>query len=343
MARTFTTRRWDDFHGHYRGTPMLEHIVYWMVRYFQRGLAMPNKPKISTAAQALQYAEQIITAAAAVSARSFQVLSTLKLDETTTYEQIKEAAAARVFGVKLYLGITTGSDAPVLNVKILRPQLEAVQEFGIPLLIHAETPWQDVDCLDREAECIPDIDWIVRRFTELLITVEHIGDRRMLDYVIHAPSRVGGGIAYQHCVYTMNDWRGGMLNNKLTCKPEVKRIADRDAIQKAIFTDRISKLFPGHDSAPHLIVDKIKGANGCFNAPGIGEAMVTLFDQNNCLDYLDQFHSVNGAQHYGLPLNQETMEFVSEPYSVPEVIAEEIGGIEPLFGGMTFPWRLVEE
>lgn len=341
MTKTFTTRRWDCFHAHFRGMPIMLYMAMWMSRYFARALAMPNKPLIRTASEAHIYAIQILAEVEKVSRRPFTVVPTIKLDEHTTYEMLERAAEASML-VKLYLGITTGSDEPPLDIGNYFDQLRACQQLNIPVLLHAESPDPKVDCIDREKECIPWVDWIVKKFKKLVITVEHIGDADMLDYVINAPARVGGGIAYHHMRYTMNDWRGGMLDNRFTCKPEIKRRRDRDAIQKAIFRDRIGKLFAGHDPAPHLEADKIKGASGCLNTPGIGEAMVTLFEQNNALDYLEAFHSFNGAKHYGLPLNEGTMTFVNEPYTVPKIIAEDIGGLVPLLGGETFPWRLVE-
>ncbi|MFW8062945.1 dihydroorotase, partial [Klebsiella pneumoniae] len=56
-----------------------------------------------------------------------------------------------VHGVKLYpAGATTNSDAGVTDLAKCRGALEAMQEVGMPLLVHGEVTSSDIDIFDRE-------------------------------------------------------------------------------------------------------------------------------------------------------------------------------------------------
>ena len=70
-----------------------------------------------------------------------------------------------------------------------------------------------------------------------------------------------------------------------------------------------TKFFLGTDSAPHLKKDKESscGCAGVFNATYCMSVLAQLFEQENSLDRLENFVSINGACHYGLELNKERL------------------------------------
>ena len=96
------------------------------------------------------------------------------------------------------------------------------------------------------------------------------------------------------------------LRPHMYCLPIAKREKDRDALRKAA-TSGDSRFFLGTDSAPHLRSSKEcnGGKAGIFNTPTAMAIVIHVFEQYNALDNLEAFVSVNGAQFYGLPANNE--------------------------------------
>ena len=58
------------------------------------------------------------------------------------------------------------------------------------------------------------------------------------------------------------------------------------------------------------------------------------------LDRLEDFTSTFGANFYGLPLNEGTIELVREPFVVPEIYAAAGEGVRPAEAGNTLSWRV---
>ena len=92
------------------------------------------------------------------------------------------------------------------------------------------------------------------------------------------------------------------------CMPVIKRREDRDALRKAA-TSGQSCYFLGTDSAPHPVTRKLNtvGAAGLFNSPVAIESYAQVFAEENALDKLEAFASLNGPKHYRLPVNSETI------------------------------------
>ena len=70
----------------------------------------------------------------------FEPLMTLYLTDNTPPDEIRRARESGfVHGVKLYpAGATTNSDAGVTSIAKCAKTLEAMQEAGMPLLVHGE-------------------------------------------------------------------------------------------------------------------------------------------------------------------------------------------------------------
>ena len=81
---------------------------------------------------------------------------TLYLTDGTSPQEIDRGQAAGfVHGVKLYpAGATTHSDAGVTDIRKVHASLARMEEVGMPLQVHGETPGADVDVFDREAHFI---------------------------------------------------------------------------------------------------------------------------------------------------------------------------------------------
>ena len=94
--------------------------------------------------------------------------------------------------------------------------------------------------------------------------------------------------------------RTDMLEHKIKphyyCLPILKREQDRKALLTAAFNEN-QKFFLGTDSAPHTLENKETscGCAGIFNTINSIQMLTQLFDNNNKLDRLENFTSINGA------------------------------------------------
>ena len=172
---TLTLTRPDDWHLHLRDGNILADALPHTARQFARAIVMPNlRPPVTTTAMAAAYRDRILAALPA--GVQFEPLMVLYLTDNTTADEIRRASASGfVHGVKLYpAGATTNSDAGVTDLKHCMLALEAMQELGMPLLLHGEVTDADIDVFDREAVFIDRILQPLRtNLPQLKIIFEH--------------------------------------------------------------------------------------------------------------------------------------------------------------------------
>ena len=159
----------DDWHLHLRDDALMHSVLPDTARQFARAIVMPNlRPPVTTTALAEAYRARIL--AALPQGMSFEPLMTLYLTDNTTAEEIRKAKQSGiVHAVKLYpAGATTNSDAGVTNLRKTYAALEAMQECGMPLLVHGEVTDSAIDVFDREAV------FIERVLQPLLLSLIHI-------------------------------------------------------------------------------------------------------------------------------------------------------------------------
>src|SRR5690606_10024943 len=145
--------------------------------------ALPICPPVTTTEQALEYRERILDAVAQAGLPddAFTPLMTLYLTDNTSPDELRMAhGTGVVHAVKLYpAGATTNSDAGVTDLLgRCRGALEAMQELGMPLLVHGEVTDPEVDIFDREAVFIDRVMIPLRKqFPELKVVFEHLTTR----------------------------------------------------------------------------------------------------------------------------------------------------------------------
>ncbi len=148
---------------------------------------MPNLiPPVIDTKSAISYRDRIL---AAQPASTFTPLMVIYLTDNTSAEEIKKAkATGHVYAAKLYpAGATTNSDSGVTSIDNIRPALEAMQQVGMPLLIHGEVTHNDVDIFDREKAFLETVlAPIVAEFTTLKIVLEHITTADAVEFVTNA-------------------------------------------------------------------------------------------------------------------------------------------------------------
>src|SRR5690606_21801806 len=142
MTSSLVLVRPDDWHLHLRDGAVLDSVVMHSARQFARAIIMPNlKPPVTNLELALAYRQRILAALdrAGAPKNGFEPLMTLYLTDNTTPEDVRRAkASGLVHGIKLYpAGATTNSDAGVTDLLgKCSKALEAMQEVGMPLLMH---------------------------------------------------------------------------------------------------------------------------------------------------------------------------------------------------------------
>jgi dihydroorotase len=342
---TLTLRRPDDWHVHLRDGAALGAVVGFTARQFGRAIVMPNlKPAITTAAAARAYRERIM--AALPSRTRFEPLLTLYLTNATPPEEIDRARETGfVHGVKLYpAGATTHSDAGVSDIEAVYRVLARMEEIGMPLQVHGESPHPDVDVFDRETHFIDSVlQPLLERFPGLKVVFEHITTARAVEFVTHARAGVAATITPQHLLHNRNAIFSGGIRPHYYCLPILKRERDRLALLGAA-TGGSPRFFLGTDSAPHERATKENacGCAGMFTAHAAIELYAEAFEAAGRLDRLEPFAAHFGADFYGLPRHDDTITLVKESWVPPATYDFGGGALVPYRGGEPIAWRLAD-
>jgi dihydroorotase len=338
-----TLTRPDDWHLHVRDGAALHTVVPHTAAQFGRAIIMPNlRPPVTTAAQAVAYAQRI--RAAVPEGVSFEPLMTLYLTDNLPADEIARAKDAGVVAAKLYpAGATTNSDAGVTDLRKTYKTLEAMQKAGMLLLVHGEVTSPDIDLFDREAVFIDQHMIPLRRdFPELKVVFEHITTQEAAQYVAQAGAYTAATITAHHLLYNRNAIFTGGIRPHYYCLPVLKRETHRQALLAAA-TSGSPKFFLGTDSAPHPahLKEHASGCAGCYTAHAAMELYAEAFDSVGALDQLEAFASFNGPAFYGLPRNTGTITLQRESWTPPESFAFGEAQLKPLRSGEALPWRLV--
>ena len=335
-ANTITIRKPDDWHVHLRDGEMLIRVASYTARQFARAIVMPNlDPPITTAEAARAYRKRILVA----TDPGFTPLMTCYLTDSSNPDEIAQGFAEGVWvAAKLYpAGATTNSASGVTDIRNIYPVLARMEKIGMVLCVHGEVTDADVDVFDREAVFIDRVlSRLVSDFPELKIVLEHITTSDAVDFV--SSGRVAATITPQHLIINRNAVFAGGLRPHAYCLPVAKREEHRLAVRKAAVSGK-PNIFLGTDSAPHArhAKESACGCAGIFNAPYALESYATVFEEEDALDKLEAFASVNGARFYDLPVNEETVTLEQWAIEVPE----EIDGLVPFQAGETLRWRLL--
>ena len=343
MHSILTITRPDDWHLHLRDGEPMRTVVGATARVFGRAVVMPNLiTPITTVAAAAAYRERIVAALPRDS--RFAPLMTLYLTDNTAVDEIARAQGSGfIIGVKYYpAGATTHSASGVTNLARAYPALAAMQDRGLPLLIHGEVTDADVDVFDRERAFVDQLlTRIVRDFPSLKIVLEHITTKDAADFVAAAPRHVGATITPQHLLWSRNALLVGGVRPHFYCLPILKRETHRLALVQAA-TSGDPKFFLGTDSAPHAkqLKENVCGCAGCYSAPVALELYAEAFEAAGALARLEAFASFHGADFYGLPRNRDTVTLTRETWTVAAEYPFGEHVVVPLRGGEAVHWRV---
>ncbi len=339
-----TFKRMSDVHCHFRLEPMLSAVLSFTAEYCAYAIAMPNtRPReIVRAKDAIWYRKQIQhTLDSYLYKWDFKPLMTIEIRDNTTTGDIYEAHYAGAVAGKVYpIGVTTNSDKGLRDFANAFTVFETMQELGMLLLLHGESPNPGILVTDREKEFLPILVMLAEMFPKLKIIMEHITTRDAICMVASMPDNVAATITGHHLYLTLNDIIGSGIRPHNYCMPVAKRFEDRDALITAA-TSGNPKFFLGSDTAPHLKETKETscGCAGIFTAPVLPSILVELFDKTGAIEQIEGFTSGFANSFYGLKDSENTITLVKEPWEVPF----EINGIIPFMAGETLEWKLVKE
>jgi dihydroorotase len=348
MTTELTIRRPDDWHLHLRDGAMLEGVIGDTSRHFARAIIMPNLvPPVVTTADAGAYRDRIL--AALPKGDRFEPLMTLYLTEHTDPDDVEAGfRSGLIRAVKLYpAGATTNSHGGVRNIEKAMPVLERMAEIGLTLCVHGEVTTPEVDIFDREAVFIETVlDPLRRRLPELRVTMEHVTTKNGVDYIKASSANLAGSITTHHLIINRNAILAGGIRPHYYCLPVAKREVHRLALREAA-TSGDKRFFLGTDSAPHL--DPLKecacGCAGVFCAPNTLSCLAHVFEEENALDRLEAFISLNGPAFYRLPPNEAriTLKRQEEPVSYPKSLVMRDGPVTIFDPMHPIHWNVCEE
>jgi dihydroorotase len=338
-----TITRPDDWHLHLRDGDALKAVLPDTAHRFARAIVMPNlRPPVTTTALAAEYRQRILDALPV--GAHFEPLMTLYLTDNTSANEIAKAKESGfVHGVKLYpAGATTNSDSGVTSLDACAEALEAMQESGLPLLVHAEVTDSDVDVFDRERAFIDRyMNLLLVKYPSLKVVFEHITTKDAAEFVAGSPNNVAATITPHHLLMNRNAMFTGGIRPHHYCLPILKREEHRLALVKAA-TSGSPKFFLGTDSAPHAKSAKEAacGCAGMYSAHAGIELYAEVFETENALDKLEAFASFYGADFYGLRRNTDQITLVKEAWIVPESMVFASDVLVPLRAGQLVAWRM---
>lgn len=275
------------------------------------------------------------------------------LTESHTADDVRSLFQSGVSAAKVYpRGLTTHSDAGVLDYTKLYPVLEAMEDVGMVLCLHGEKPGSEV--LDAESDFLYDVlDPILENFPRLRVVLEHVTTADAIVFVEDAATdRLAATVTAHHLFLTLDDVIGGGLRPRDYCKPVAKYRADRAALLSAATGDD-PRFFLGSDSAPHPRSGKLAecGCAGVYTAPYLPHYLMTAFAASGVSSpevALADFATHRAARFYGLEDGGRSLLIRPGETRVPEhewpegSAHDERSVLMPFKGGETLPWEVIQ-
>ena len=333
----------DDWHVHIREGEMMETVIGYSSRINHRCIIMPNlEVPVTNSKLALEYLNKIQSL---TKDQAFLPLLPCYLTDNLDLKDFKLALQKKIFfGGKLYPNnTTTNSSYGISDIEKNYPTFELLQTLKKPLLIHGEKVREDINIFDREKIFIDEeLIFIRKKFPELKIILEHVSSKYGADFV-NDNENIAGTVTPQHLMLTKKDvFFNEKINPHHFCMPVVKDEHDLIALRQYACSGN-KKFFLGTDSAPHHVDLKIPSINtkpGIFSSPCSIELYANIFDEENSLQNLEKFSSINGPQFYSLPINENHIQLVKESWKLPKFSIYKNIKIKNFMGGKEINWQI---
>ena len=333
----------DDWHVHLREGDMLKCITQYTSRLNRRCIAMPNTKKpITTFEKAIEYIAIIKKYSFS---DNFEPLVPCYLTDNLDLKNFRQGLKNNIFiGAKLYpLNVTTNSKSGIADLKSIYNALQILEEENKLLLIHGEKSEKEIDIFDREKAFIDDeLNEIKKKFPRLKIVLEHVSTEYGVNF-IKANKNIAGTITPHHMMLTKNDlYIDNDINPHHFCMPVVKSENDLISLRKAACNNN-TQFFLGTDSAPHHIDQKISKESpkpGIFSATSSIELYASIFEEENAIDSLETFSSINGPKFYDLPINDGKIKLFKEEWIIPDFVEQNNIKVKNFYGGKKLNWKV---
>ncbi|MBR1889152.1 MAG: dihydroorotase [Alloprevotella sp.] len=230
-------------------------------------LDMPNTLPETTTVQAL---ENKIKNAQAKSHINFGFLIGASNNNA---DSLADMPLQKIAAIKIFLGSSTGNmqiedpsaverffqHSPTMLVahcedsSIIRKNLQHYQR------LYGEDPDIQFHSKIRSAEaCINSTRYAIRLAQQYHthLHIAHISTKEELELIHSSGKEISAEVCLPHLLFCEDDY--AQLGSRIKCNPSVKTQADREALRKALSTDKICTIATDH--APHTKADKVGGA-----------------------------------------------------------------------------------
>ena len=333
----------DDWHVHFREDDMLSVVTKYSSRINRRCIAMPNTTiPITKSDQAIDYKNKLKQFSGN---KNFEPLIPCYITDNLDLKDFQRSLKNNIFiGAKLYPNnATTNSQHGVKDIKKIYNIFEILEKENRNLLIHGELNREDIDIFDREKYFIDEeLCHIRSTFKDLKIVLEHVSSDYGVDFV-KTNNNIAGTITPHHMLLTKDDvFKNEAINPHHYCMPVVKNEKDLLSLRKAACFNN-DKFFLGTDSAPHHIFNKKNRDSlkpGIFSSPCSLELYASIFDEENAIENLEKFSSINGPNFYNLDINKEYLILTKENFIVPEYTEEFNIKVKNFFANKNINWNV---
>ena len=173
--------------------------------------------------------------------------------------------------------------------------------------------------------------------------MEHITTKNGVDYVRAHEKDLAATLTTHHLIINRNHILVGGIKPHYYCLPVAKREEHRLALVEAA-TSGDPRFFLGTDSAPHSTDTKENacGCAGCYTSVNTLSCLAHVFEEQNALDKLELFTSVNGANFYGPPLSdqQVTLTKQNQPASYLNTVGSSEFNVTVFDPGFPLYWHV---
>lgn len=301
---------------------------------------MPNlagQDALMTPEMALAYHER----ARHVLRTEMGILVTAYLNTDLTEGDIERIAEdPRIAGVKFYPAHATTNSGHGLRTPLDAPQqLEWMQRYGVPLLVHGQVRTRRsgavMDEYDREPyfyeKVAPDLDDLC---PELPISYEHLSTAVGAWAVVHRKGPTQGTFTALHLGFTRTDVMDTGVRTDMVLKPMVQHESERSELWAALRA-RPDRFALGSDDAWHPTTAKHAkncACGGCFGPYRVGYYL-DAFEKAGALDLFGRFACVNGPRFYGVDVPRKEVRMQKGPYQVVKTLPFGDHQAEPLHAG----------
>ena len=245
-----------------------------------------------------------------------------------------EGSVCKIYGVKSYpYGATTNSQWGYRNILKAGEVLQAMEDAGMPLLLHGEVHLNDrdeeEDPYDGEKIFIKEVlPRLLDKHPKLKVSLEHMSSAEAIDFMEKngKAGQLVTTVTPHHLLYDRRQAFSGGYRALLHCKPLVKTAHDRERLLEMV-KKGLPFVSAGTDTAPHPEAKKFSSccAFGVFNSPVALEVYTQVFDELGALEKLEGFLSVNGPRFFGVEPDSHTITLIKKEWQTSEPVVTDEG------------------